>query len=59
MAHCIVYIEGSQGIISKKKHFVFSLKIDSALANSTDCDEMPLHFSLHCLPNYLFRGLGS
>ena len=57
----IVYIEGSQVIISKK--FVFSLKIDFVTANCADPDEM-LHYAafdlgLHCLPKYQFRGFWS
>ena len=48
----VVYIEGSQVIIS--------LKIDFVLANSEDPDEMPhyaaIHLGLHCLPKYPFRG---
>ena len=47
----IVYIEGSQGIISKKNNVFLSLKINSVLANSIDCDELLLHLSLHCLLN--------
>ena len=43
--------------------FVFqSLKIDFVLASSADHDEMlhyaAFHLGLHCLPKYLFRGLG-
>ena len=58
----IVYIEGSQAIISKNVIFL-SLKIDSILANSADPDEMPpyaaFHLGLHGLPKYLMvhRGL--
>ena len=51
----IVYIEGSQGIISQ------NLKIDFVLANSADPDEMPhsYHLGLHCLPEYPFRDFPS
>ena len=55
----IVYIEGSQVIISKK-YCIFSLKIDIGLANSADPYEMPnfaaFHLGLQCLPKYPFRG---
>ena len=55
----IVYIEGSQVIISKNIEFL-SLKIDFVLANSADPDEMPhyaaFHLGLHCLPKYMFLG---
>ena len=54
----IVYIEWSQVII--KKYIFLSLKIDFALANSADPDEMPcyvaFHLGLYCLPKYQFRG---
>ena len=47
----IVYIEGSQVMISKKYIFL-TQKIDFALANSADPDEMPhnvaFHLGLHC-----------
>ena len=47
----IVYIEGSQVIIS--------LKIAFVIGNSVDPDEMLLyatfHLGPHCLPKYLFR----
>ena len=50
----IVYIEGSQVIISKKYTLFLSLKINSVLANRADPDEMPhyvaFHLGLHCLP---------
>ena len=36
----IVYIEGSEAIISKKKKKFLSLKIDFVLANSADSDEI-------------------
>ena len=40
-----------------------SLKIDFALASSTDPDEMPpnaaFHLGLHCLQKYPFRGFKS
>ena len=57
----IVYIEGSQVIISKKYCFI-TLKINFVLANSADSDEMlhyaAFHLCLHCLPKYLFyKGL--
>ena len=46
----VVYIEKLQVIIYKK---CISLKIDFALANSADLDEMPpytvFHLSPHCL----------
>ena len=38
----VVYIEGSQVIISKKNIVFLSLKIDFVLANSADPDEMLL-----------------
>ena len=54
----IVYIKGSQVIISKKNMIFLSLKIDLVLANSADPDEMPhyaaFHLGLHCLPKYPF-----
>ena len=53
----IVYIEGSQVIISKK--YLSFLKINFVLAKSADPDEMPhyaaFHLGLHCLPKYWFR----
>ena len=58
----IVYIEGSQVIISKNVVFL-SLKIDCSKANSADPDEMShyvaFHLGLHCLPKYPFRGFWS
>ena len=58
----IVYIEGSQIIISKKYCFL-SLKIDFVLANNADPDEMPhyvaFHLGLHCLSKYRLRGFWS
>ena len=55
----ILYIEGSQVIISIQKNL--SLKIDFALANSADPDEMlhyaAFHLGLHCLPKYQFWGV--
>ena len=58
----IVYIEGSQFIISKR-YCICSLKIDFVLANSADPDEMPHHAAFHlglrCLPKYPFRGFRS
>ena len=46
-----------------KNDIFLSLKIDFVSANSEDPDEMPhnaaFHLDLHCLPNYLFRGLRS
>ena len=58
----IEYIEGSQVIISEI-FCIFSLKIDFALANSIDPDEMPhnaaFHLGLHCLHKYLLRGIYS
>ena len=49
----IIYIQGSQVIISPKQYFL-SLKIDFVLANSADPDEMPHDApnrqGLHCLP---------
>ena len=54
----IVYIEGSQAIISKDILW-FSLQIKFVLANSADPDEMPhhaaFHLGLHCLQMYPFR----
>ena len=60
----IVYIEGSQAIISKNVIFL-SLKIDFILGNSADPDEMPrnaaFHLGFHGLPKYMYlmvhRGL--
>ena len=50
----IVHFEESQVKISKLYFLVF-------LANGADPDEMlhstAFHLGLHCLPNYLFRGL--
>ena len=41
---------------------VLSLKIVTVLANSAEPDEMPphavFHLALHCLPKYLFIGIG-
>ena len=56
----IVYIEGSQVVISKNIAFL-SPKINLVLANSTDPDdEMPHHYmGICCLLNYPFRGLQS
>ena len=58
----IVYIEGSHIIISKKNIFL-SLKINFALSNSVNPDEMPHHaafsLGLHCLPKHPFRGFWS
>ena len=55
----IVYIEGSYVKMSQKC-CIFSLKIDIALANSVDPDEMQhhaaFHQGLHCLPKYPIRG---
>ena len=57
----IVYIEGSQIIIFKKKFL--SLKIDFVLASFADSDEMlhfvTFHLSLHCLQKYKFSGFQS
>ena len=56
----IVYIEGSQAIISKNNIVLLSLKIDFVLANHADPDEMrpyaACHLGLHCLPKCLFMG---
>ena len=58
----IVYIEGSQVIISPKNIFL-SQKINFALANSVDPDEMlhyaAFHLGLHSLLKYTFRGFCS
>ena len=43
----IVYIEGSQVILSKKIIIFLSLKIDYVLANSADPDEMPHYSAFH------------
>ena len=61
----IVYIEGSQVIISKKCYISFSgdqfhlSKRCRLLANSAGPDVMPLnaalHLGLHCLSKYLFK----
>ena len=54
----IIYIKGSQIIISKNTIVFFSLKIIFVLANSVDPDEMPhyaaFYLGLHCLPKYAF-----
>ena len=59
----IVYIEGSQVIISKNNIVFLSLKIDFVLVISADSDEMPhyvtFHLGLHCLSKYPFRGFWS
>ena len=59
----IVYIEGSQVIISKNIFYFFLYKINFVLANSADTDEMlynaAFHLGLHCLPKYPFRGFWS
>ena len=51
----IIYIEGSQVIISKNMIFL----MDFVLAKSEDPDEMPhdaaFHQGLHCLQKYQFR----
>ena len=47
----IVYIEGTQVLISKKNIVFLPLKIDFVLANSADPDEI-----LYSLPKYTFRG---
>ena len=50
----IIYTEGLQVKISKKKIVFLSLKVYFVLANSADPDEMPhyvaLDLGLHCLP---------
>ena len=50
----IIYIEGSQAIISKKNIVFLSLKINFVLANSVYPDEMPhfaaFHLGFLCLP---------
>ena len=55
----IVYIEGSQVIISKQYYISFS-EDHFVFPNSADLDEMP-HYAafcqgIHCLPRYPFRG---
>ena len=54
MVHC--NIEGSQFIILEK-YCIFSPKVDIALANSADPDELPqyvvFHLAFHCLPKFL------
>ena len=59
----IVYIEGSQVIISPQNIIFLSLKIDFALANSVNPDEMPhyaaFNLGFHCLPKYPFRVSGT
>ena len=49
----IIYIEGSQVMIFKKKKKSISLKINFCLANNTDACEMmhyaAFHLGLHCL----------
>ena len=62
----LVYIEGSQVIISKTCYISFSgdqfhlIKQCRLLANSADPDVIPLnaalHLGLHCLSKYLFKG---
>ena len=45
----ILYIEGSQFIISKKNTVFLTLKIDFVLANIVDHDDYaPFHLGLHC-----------
>ena len=55
----IVYIEGSQVIISKTNIVFLSLIISLVLANRADPDEMPhyvaFHLGLQCFLKYLFR----
>ena len=57
MVHCM-YL-GVTGYTFQIKIAFLSLKIDFALANSVDPDEMPhyvaFHLSLHYLPKYTFR----
>ena len=60
----IVYIEGSQVIISKNILFLsLRLNIDFVLANSTDPDEMQhnaaFQLGLHCLSKYMLMGFRS
>ena len=43
----IIYIEGSQVIISKK--YYISSKIDFVFENSADPDYAAFHLGLHCL----------
>ena len=50
LGRSIVYIKGSQVIISNKSKFL-SLKVFYVLANGVDLDEMPLH----SLFKYAFR----
>ena len=56
----VVYIEGSQVLISIFLIFR-SLKIDFAVVNSVDPDEMPhyvaFHLDLFCLPTYIRLGV--
>ena len=51
----ILYVEGSQVILSKTYYISFS-EIDFVLISSADPIEMPqyalLHLGLHCLPKY-------
>ena len=55
----ILYIEGSQVIISENNIKLLSLKIDIILANGADLDEMTFYVAfnqrIHVLLKYLFR----
>ena len=59
----IIYIEGSQVIISKKKFVFLSLKIIFVFANSADSDKMLHYAAFHqghqCLPKYPLSGFRS
>ena len=63
----IVYIEGSQVIISKKCIIFLSLKMNFVLANSADlivqilrkCSIMWHSSVIHCLPKYPVKGFWS
>ena len=47
LGRSIVYIKGSQVIISKQKYIFLSLKIFYVLANGEDPDEIPHSVAFH------------
>ena len=59
----IVYIEGSQVLISKRYYISFSEDHFCLPQNSAVPDEMPHYVAfcqgIHCLPRYLFKGFWS
>ena len=54
----MVYLLRGQRLNFPQKNIYLSLKIDFAVANSADADEMPhyvtFHLGLHCLLKYMF-----